>query len=171
MRSEQLIMDEYGTLLMDKVRIRKRWGGFFQTLLNKKSPKPGLTITALLPPRPLSPSLGVEPSMDDMMQVIRGMPNWKAVEPDSLPADVLKLDHLEFIRYFHNPLVNVWSTGEVPRRWQDATIKVLHKTRDHSDCNSYREISLVAHSGKVLLKMVAPLLSNYWETTRIPPEE
>ena len=32
-------MDEDGTLQRDKVRIRKRWGGFFQTLLNKKSPK------------------------------------------------------------------------------------------------------------------------------------
>ena len=32
-------MDEDGTLLRDKVRIRERWRGFFQTLLNKKSPK------------------------------------------------------------------------------------------------------------------------------------
>ena len=38
-RSEQFIMDDDGTLLRDKVRIRKRWGGFIQTLLNKKSPK------------------------------------------------------------------------------------------------------------------------------------
>ena len=38
-RSEQVIMDEDGTLLRDKVRIRERWRGFFQTLLNKKSPK------------------------------------------------------------------------------------------------------------------------------------
>ena len=55
--------------------------------------------------------------MDDMMRVIRGMPNWKAVGPDSLPAEVLKLDHTEFFRYFHNLLDNVWSTGEVPEQW------------------------------------------------------
>ena len=64
-RSEQFIMDEDGTLLKDKVRIRKRWGGSFQTLLNKKSPKLDLTIT--VPQRPLAPSLGVERTMDDMM--------------------------------------------------------------------------------------------------------
>ena len=68
--SEQFIMDEDGTLLRDKIRIRKRWGGFFQTLLNKKSPKLDLTITALFPQRPLAPSLGVEPTIDDMMMVI-----------------------------------------------------------------------------------------------------
>ena len=43
------------------------------------------------------PSLGDEPTMDDMTGVIRGMPNRKAVGPDSLPAKV-KLDHPEFIR-------------------------------------------------------------------------
>ena len=148
-------MDENGTLPRDKVRIRKRWGGFFQTLLNRKSPKLDLTITVLFPQRPLAPSLGVEPTMNDMMGVIWGLPGWKAVGPDSLPAEVLKLDHPEFIRYFHNLLVNVWSTGEVPQQWKDATIKVLHKKKDRSDCNNYRGISLVAHSGKVLLKMVA----------------
>ena len=80
-------MDDDGTLLRDKVRIRKRWGGFIQTLLNKKSPKKlDLTITALFPQRPLAPSLVVEPTMDDMMAVIRGMPNCKAVGPDALPA-------------------------------------------------------------------------------------
>ena len=103
-RSEQFIMDENRKLVRDKVRIRKRWGGFFQTLLNRKSPKLDLTITIVFPQRPLAPSLGVEPTMDDMMGVIRGMPNWNAVGPDSLPAEVLKLDHPEFIRYFHNVL-------------------------------------------------------------------
>ena len=105
-----------------------------------------------------------------MMGVIRGTPNWNAVGPDSLPAEVLKLDHPEFIRYFQNLLVNVCSTGEVPQ-WKDGTIKVLHKKKDRSDCNNCRGISLVAHSGKVLLKMVASRLSNYCEAKGILPEE
>ncbi|CAN0446633.1 unnamed protein product, partial [Laminaria digitata] len=58
------------------------------------------------PQQPLTPSLGDEPTMDDTTAVIRGMPNWKAVRPDSLPAELLKLDHPEFIRYFYNLLVN-----------------------------------------------------------------
>ena len=69
-RSEQPIMDEDGTPLRDKMRIRKRWR-FFQTLLNKKSPKLDLTITVLFPQRPLAPSLGVAPTMDDMMGVMQ----------------------------------------------------------------------------------------------------
>ena len=64
--------------------------------------------------------------MNDMMGEIRGVTNWKAVGPDSLPAEVLKLDYHEFIRHFHNLLVNVWRTGEVPQQWKDATVKVLY---------------------------------------------
>ena len=61
--------------------------------------------------------------------------------------------------------------GEVPQQWKDATIKVLHKKKDHSDCNNYQGVSLVAHSGKVLLKMVASHLGNYCEAKKILPEE
>ena len=109
--------------------------------------------------------------MDDRTGVIRGMPSWKAVGPDSLPAELLKLDHPELIRCFHNLLVDVWRTGDVPQQWKDATMKVLHKKKDHSDCNNYRGISFVAHSGKALLKMVAYRLSNYREAGGILPEE
>ena len=59
---------------------------------------------------------------------------------------------------------------EVPQQWKDTTIKVLHAKKERSDCNNYREISLFAHSGKVLLKIVASRLSNYCEAKGILPE-
>ena len=65
----------------------------------------------------------------------------------------------------------MWRTGEVPQQWKDATIKFLDKKKGRSDCNNYRGISLVAQSGKVLLKMVASRLSNYYEAKGILPEE
>ena len=108
--------------------------------------------------------------MDDMTGVIWGMPNWKGVGSDSLSVEVLKRDHPEFFRNFHNLLVNGWRTRDVPQRCKDATIN-LHKKEDRSDCNNYRGISLVAHAGKVLLKMVASPLSNYCEAKRILPKE
>ena len=61
---------------------------------------------------------------------------------------ILQLDHPEFIRYFHNLLVSVWRTGDVPQQWKDATIKVLHKKKDRSDCNNHRGISLLPTQAK-----------------------
>ena len=66
----------------------------------------------------------------------------------SMLRHVLKgtLDNPVFLRCFRNMLVNVWRTGEVSRQWKDATIKVLHRKKDCSDCSNCRGVSLVAHA-------------------------
>ena len=51
--------------------------------------------------------------MDDMA-VIRGMPKWKAVGPDSLPAQLLEIDHPEFIRYLPQPTCQCVENGRRP---------------------------------------------------------
>ena len=118
------------------MRIREQWARFYHTLLNTESLKLDPAIIDLLPPRPLGVSLGVEPSVDEMTEIIKGMPSWKAVGPDGLPAELLKLDHPEFVHCFHSILVNVWITGEVPQQWKDVIIKVLHRKKDGSDCKN-----------------------------------
>ena len=145
--------------------------GFFQTLLNTISLNFDPTISAQFAHRLLTPSLGGEPAMDNMTGAIRGVPIYKVVGPDSLSVELLNLDHPEFIRFFHNVLVNVRRKGDAPQRWKVATTKVLHKKEDRSDCNTYRGVSLLAHSGKALLKIVVFRLSDYCEAGGILPEE
>ena len=48
---------------------------------------------------------------------------------------------------------------------------VLHKKKDRIECGNYRGISLVAHAGKILLKIIARRLSVYCERVGILPEE
>ena len=59
----------------------------------------------------------------------------------------------------------------MPQRWKDATTKELHKKKDRTECGNHRGISLVAHAGKVLLKVIAGRLSDYCERENILPEE
>ena len=103
------------------------------------------------------------------------MANRKAVGPDGLPAELLKVlvDEVELntLGKFHDIIVAVWRGGGVPQRWKDATIKVLHKKKGWTECGNYRGISLVAHAGKVLLKVIAGRLSDYCERENILPEE
>ena len=75
------------------------------------------------------------------------------------------------LREFHQIIIRVWREGKVPQRWRDAVIKVLHKKKDRTECGNYRGISLVAHAGKVLLKIVAKRLSDYCEAKGLLPEE
>ena len=68
-------------------------------------------------------------------------------------------------------ITRVWRDGRVPQRWRDAVLKVLHKKKDRTDCGNYRGISLVAHAGKVLLKIVATRLGGFCEAEALLPEE
>ena len=75
------------------------------------------------------------------------MTNAKAVGPDELPAELLKLgiNHdSNVLREFHRVIKLVWHQREVHQRWRDAVIKVLHKKKDRTECGNYRGISLVA---------------------------
>ena len=102
------------------------------------------------------------------------MANAKAVGPDELRVELLKLGinhNPTVLREFHRMIKRVCHQREVPQRWRDAVIKVLHKKKDRTECGNYRDISLVAHAGKVLLKIVATRLSAYCEARNLLPEE
>ena len=103
------------------------------------------------------------------------MTNRKAVAPDGLPAELLKFladeGELNTLGIFHDIIVAVWRGGGVPQQRKYSTIKVLHKKNDRTECGTHRGISLVAHAGKVLLKVIAGRLSDYCEREHILPEE
>ena len=177
---QQFIKDENGILLRDKAEILQRWARFFSTLLNTKSPKLNSAIIEEVQQRPAAPTtgdsvpLGSAPTLEETRRAIPGMHSWKALGPGSLVAELLKIDEPAepiVLERFHAILVEVWTGGEVPQQWKDATIKVLYKKSDRFNCNNYRGISLLSHAGKVLLKIVANRLSNYCEAHGILPDE
>lgn len=99
--------DEGGTQLRDIVRFREQWVRVFHKLLNAKSLNLDPIIIDPLPPRPLGQSLRGEPSVDEMMRAIKTLPNWQAVGPANLSADLLEFDHPDSIQCFHHILFNV----------------------------------------------------------------
>ena len=102
------------------------------------------------------------------------MANAKAVGQDEIPVELLKIgiNHdPTVLREFHRVIKLVWHQREVLQRWRDAVIKLLHKKKDRTECSNYRGISLVAHAGKVLLKIVVTRLSAYCKARNLLPEE
>ena len=177
---QQYVKDENGVLLRDKAEILQRWARFFSALVNTKSPKLNPAIIEEVQQRPAAPTtgdsvpLGSAPMLEETRRAIRGMHNWKASGPDSLVAELLKIDGPAepiVLERFHAILVEVWNGGDVLQQWKDATIKMLYKKSDRSNCNNYRGISLLSHAGKVLLKIVANRMSDYCEAHGILPDE
>ena len=124
--------------------------------------------------RPVTHALGVEPTENELIGALKSIANAKAVKPDELPVELLKLglNHdPTVLREFHQVIKLVWYQREVPQRWRDAVMKVLHKKKNRTECGNYRGISLVAHAGKVLLKIVATRLRAYCEARNLLLEE
>ena len=126
------------------------------------------------PKHPVASALGIELTEEEIAIATKAMANAKAVGPDGLPAELLKLGLQQdrtILLQLHRLIPLIWREGKVPKQWKDAVVTVLHKKGDKAEGGNYRGISLVSHAGKVLLKVVARSLSAYCETRGLLPEE
>ena len=170
----QCIRDEGGRLLRNKGRVRERWVRFFRSLLNASFDVLDPDIPKRLSQHPMASALGIEPTGEEIATVIKAMTNAKAVGPDGLPAELLKLglqQHRTILLELHRLTTLISREGKVLQQWKDAIITVLHKKGDKTECENNRGISLVLHAGKVLLKVVAKRLSDYCEVKGLLPQE
>eukprot|EP00903_Cladosiphon_okamuranus_P016679 g15379.t2 len=134
-RGQQFVTDENGVLLRNKDAILKRWRRFFDTLLNYKSPTLNPDIVELVAQRPTTRTtrrLAAVPDPEEVEATTNGLGNWKAVGPNLLAAELLKVDgDVEpiFREHLRAIFVEVWNGGEMPLEWKDATIKDLGRRR------------------------------------------
>eukprot|EP00752_Nemacystus_decipiens_P005558 g5029.t1 len=174
---QQFVTDETGVLLRNKDAILKRWRRFFDTLLNSKSSTLNPDVVEQVAQRPTTRAtrrLAAVPDLEEVEAATKGLGNWKAVGPDLLAAELLKVDGDDepIVRERLRAIfVEVWNGGEMPQKWKDATIKVLYKKGDRSNCNNFRGISLLSHVGKVLAKTITNRLTAFCEANDILPEE
>ena len=113
--------------------------------------------------------------MQELTGAIRSLESGKAVGSDGVSVELFKITlncDPALRRRLLDIVVYMWRGGEVPQQWKYAIIMVLHnKKKDRAECGNYRGISLVAHAGKILLKIIARRLSEYYERVGILPEE
>ena len=89
--NSQYIKDEEGRLLRDNALIRERWVRWFHKLLNTKSPTLDPSIVGEVKQWPPCRPLDDVPSRYEVEEAIRALANRKAVGPDGLPAELLKV--------------------------------------------------------------------------------
>ena len=172
--SSAYVKGENGVLLRDVELIRERWVRWFYTLLNAESPRLDPNIAEGLDQLPENTPLGVQTTMQELTDAIRSLAKGKAVGPDGVSVELLKITlngDPPLRRRLLDIVVRIWRGGEVPQQWKDAIIMVLHKKNDRTECGNYRGISLVAHAGKILPKIMDRHLSEYCERVGILLQE
>ena len=111
----QCVRDEEGGLLRDKGRIRERWVRLFRSLLNSKSDMLDVDIPKRLLQHLVASTLRVEPTEEGIATAMKAMANAKAVGPDGLPAELLKLGLQQdrtILRELHRLTIPIWRQGK-----------------------------------------------------------
>ena len=96
--------------------------------------------------------------MQELTDAIRSLANGKVVGPDGVSVELFKIilnGDPGLRRRLLDIVVCIWRGGKVPKQWKDAIIIVLHKKKYRTECGNYRGILLLAHAGKILLKIIA----------------
>ena len=119
--------------------------------------------------------LGVHPTMQELTDATRSLSNVNFVGPAGVSVELFKIalsdDPALRGRLLGIVVCNIWRGGEVPQQWKYVIIMVLHEKKDQTKCGNYRSISLVAHAGKILLKIIARRLKEYCERVGILREK
>ena len=84
------------------------------------------------------------------------MRNRKATGDDDVPGDVLKLlgeGGLKILTKLVNT-IRVHETGEWPKDFTEVTVIALKKKTQATKCSDHRTISLIAHTAKIIAKIL-----------------
>ena len=102
---------EKGVMLRNPGLVLGRWAWFFGTLLNAKSDKLRLDIIEELRQWPITYTLVIEPTENELMGALKSMANVKVVGPDEVLVELLKLrpnHHPTVLQKFHPVIKLVW---------------------------------------------------------------
>ena len=68
----------------------------------------------------------------------------KSPDLGSITSEILKVDLETSTEVYNNLFQHIWKYDTVPNDWaKDCSIIKLHKTEDLSDCNYWRDITLL----------------------------
>ena len=92
-------------------------------------------------------------SQIEVEKAIKEMRNKKATGYDVIPADVLKLLGDGGLKILAKLVNTIYETGECPKNFMEVTMIALKKPQA-TKCNDHRTISLIAHTAKIVTKIL-----------------
>ena len=157
-----------GEVITDRDKQMGRWVEHYLELYAREN---SITQEALdtIEELPVLEELDSEPTMEELSKAIDALACGRAPGADSIPPEIIKCGKPALLEPLHELLCLCWKEGKLPQDMRDAKIITLYKNKgDRSDCNNYREISLLSIVGKVFARVFLARLQVLAE--RIYPE-
>jgi Reverse transcriptase (RNA-dependent DNA polymerase) len=163
----QKLRNENGNLRYERGEVNEIATKFYENLYHTKMT---LEDRKTIEPCLLNIDEVDEISVGELLFAIKSMKNNKAPGSDELPVDLLKVcseNGLENLTKIFNLILR---TEEIPEKWCESNIILIHKNGDKSDITNYRPISLISHLCKLFMKIVMFRIGKQLDSHQ-PPEQ
>jgi hypothetical protein len=97
----------------------------------------------------------------EVQEAIHTLKRNKSPGSDGITAEMLQAGWEQLARQMHKLCNKAWDEGTIPEEWGRSILVPIPKKGDLSNCSNYRTISLINHTGKVLLKVLLNRLKSH----------
>ncbi len=97
----------------------------------------------------------------EVQAAIQALKRNKSPGSDGITAEMLQAGGEQLARQIHKLCNKAWHEGTIPEEWGKSILVPIPKKGDLSNCSNYRTISLINHTGKVLLIVLQNRLENH----------
>jgi len=147
------IEDSQGTRIVDQRQVLKIWENY--EYVTELYDRPNRQETLELEPEEVdTDEKGPCILQSEVEKAIKEMRDRKATGDDDVPGDVLKLLGEGGLKILTKLINTVYKTGEWPKDFTEITMIALKKKTQATKCSDHRTTSLVAHTAKIITKIL-----------------
>jgi hypothetical protein len=145
-----VIRNKEGTILQSKEEVKHRWTQYCSSLY--KDPGGGDRMVKEL--EEITPVNNEDPQdilYSEVQEAIRTLKKNKSPGSDGITSEMLQAGGEQLAHEIHKLCNKAWDEGTIPGEWGKSILVPIPKKGDLSECSNYRTISLINHTGKVLI--------------------
>ena len=152
------ILDEDGTLLTENEDVKKRWVQYIEKLYSKEE-KP-TTMELESEEEVEEDSKGPDISLDEVRADIKDLKKGKSEGTDDIPSEFLKVLGERGQKTIADLCNQMYKEGTWPEDFTRCVLIPLEKKTNTVKCEEHRTISLIAHTSKIMLKILTRRIEN-----------
>jgi hypothetical protein len=158
-----VIRNQQGTMLQSKDDIKQRWTQYCSSLYKDPGGGDGMVkeLEDIAPPGDDDDDDTQDILYSEVQTAIRALKKNKSPGSDGITAEMLQAGGEPLARQIHMLCNKSWHEGTIPEEWGRSILVPIPKKGDLSNCSNYRTISLINHTGKVLLMVLLNRLKCY----------
>jgi hypothetical protein len=144
--------DSRGNRIVEQSQVLKIWENYITELYDR--PKRPETLDIEPEEEVDTDEIGRYILQSEVEKAIKEVRNKKATGDDDVPGDVLKLLGDGGLKIMTKLVNTIYEIGEWPKNFTEVTMIALKKKTQATKCSDYRTISIIAHTAKVVAKIL-----------------